>query len=240
MPDDMSTDAPVAFVCAMPMEVVPLEEKLSLEKSQVGSLELYTGSVGGRPAVAIVTGMGTVLAREGLEKLLAAMPVERVLVVGITGAVDDETPIGTLILPEVVTNSATGAEFRPAALGDGTPSGTMWTTDILITDADVIAGLRSRGVVSLDMETAAIAEVCEGRNIPWSVFRAISDRATDGSVNEEIFRLANQDGTPNMEAITAYFEEHPERVAAMTQMGENATRAASVAADAAIASLPSS
>ena len=33
----------------------------------------------------------------------------------------------------------------------------MWTTDTLTTDLDVLAELRAQGVVSLDMETAAIA-----------------------------------------------------------------------------------
>ena len=110
---------------------------------------------------AIVTGMGTELATAGTTRLLDAVPVERVVVVGITGAVENETPIGTLVLPEVVVNGATGGEYRPAPLGEGTPAGTMWTTDTLITDLDEIAGLRARGVVSLDMETAAIAALCE-------------------------------------------------------------------------------
>ena len=125
--------------------------------------------------VAIVTGMGTKLATEATERLLDATPVDRVVVVGITGAVENETPIGTLILPKVVVNSATGTEYRPEQLGGGTPHGKMWTGDVLLTDPDVLADLRARGVVSLDMETAAIAESCERRGIPWSVFRVISE-----------------------------------------------------------------
>ena len=82
-------------------------------------------------------------------------------------------------------------------------------------DLDEIAGLRASGVVSLDMETAAIAALCERRGIPWSVFRVISDRATDGSVDEEVFESRNMDGTPNNEAIERFFAEHPERVEAM-------------------------
>src|SRR5438477_375520 len=120
--------------------------------------------------------------------------------------------VGTLVLPEVVVDSATGSEHRPAPLGEGTPHGKMWTTDELNTDLDVIAGLRADGVVSLDMETAAIAESCEKRSIPWSVFRVISDRATDGSVDEEVFHLSNQDGTPNPRAIARYFLLHPQRI----------------------------
>jgi adenosylhomocysteine nucleosidase len=109
--------------------------------------------------VAIVTGMGTELAREGTERLLDALPVARVVVVGITGALENETPIGTLIRPEVVVNSATGAEHRPEPFGEQAPHGRMWTTDVLITDPEALADLRDQGVVSLDMETAAEAAI---------------------------------------------------------------------------------
>ena len=156
------------------------------------------------------------------------------LVVGITGALESETPIGTLVLPEVVVNSETGTEHRPVPLGGGVAHGTMWTTNALTTNPDDLARLRARGVVSLDMETAAIAALCEARAIPWSVFRVISDRANDGSVDEEVFHLSNQDGTPNLAAIEKYMAEHPERLPLMAQMAENATLATRTAAEAAI------
>ena len=232
---DPAPSARVAFICAMPMELEPLIRKLDLHESTVGGVTLQAGTLGDQPVVGIVTGMGTAFATEGTTRLLDAVRVDRVVVVGITGAVENELPIGTLVLPEVVVNGATGGEFRPTPLGAGTAAGKMWTTDTLITDLDTIAGLRARGVVSLDMETAAIAALCEERGIPWSVFRVISDRATDGSIDEEVFRLSNLDGTPNNEAIERFFAEHPERIEAMARLAEGALLATEAAADAAIA-----
>src|SRR5450755_3038476 len=196
----------------MPMELKPLVRKLSLHKTTVAGVPMRSGTLGDREVVAVFTGMGTKLATQSTERLLDALEVERVVVFGITGAVENETPIGTLIVPEIVVDSATGSEHRPAPLGGGTPHGKMWTTDVLNTDLDVVAGLREQGVVSLDMETAAIAESCERRGIPWSVFRVISDRATDGSVDEEVFKLSNQDSTPNPRAIIRFFVLHPQRI----------------------------
>jgi adenosylhomocysteine nucleosidase len=232
----MTTDETphLAFVCAMPMEVVPLVEKLGLVEEEVDGIALHRGALDGRPVVAIVTGMGTQLARRGIEQLLGAVAVDRVMVVGITGALENETPIGTLIWPELVVHSGTGSEHRPHHLGDDPPIGTMWTTDVLLTTPDVLGDLLAKGVVSLDMETAELARACEERDIPWSVFRAISDRASDGTVDEEVFRMSNQDGTPNPEAIAAYFEKYPEKAAQLAEMGVNATLAADTAADAAI------
>jgi adenosylhomocysteine nucleosidase len=230
---DAST-GPIAFVCAMPMELKPLVRKLSLRRSERNGVRVHTGTANGREVVAIVTGMGTVFATEGTERLLDAFDVARVVVVGITGAVENVTPIGTLVLPEVVVNSATGTEHRPDPFGTGTPSGKMWTTDALTTDLDAVAALREQGVVSLDMETAAIAAVCERRGIPWSVFRVISDRASDGSIDDEVFKMSNQDGTPNPRAVARYFLRHPHHIPRMARLAKGARLATETAADAAI------
>jgi len=218
----------------MPMELEPLIRKLSLEESAVDGETFHTGALDDRPVVATVTGMGTQLASDAVSRLLERFDVAWVLVVGITGALESQTPIGTLVLPEIVKNSETGATFRPAVIGDAVHHGTMWTTNGLTTDPDQLARLRAEGVVSLDMETAAIAEICEARGIPWSVFRVISDRANDGTVDDEIFHLSNQDGTPNPAAVERYMAEHPERLPLLAEMAEHASLATRTAADAAI------
>jgi adenosylhomocysteine nucleosidase len=228
------TTKPLAFVCAMPMELTPLTRELALTETDVSGFAVHRGTLDGRDVVAIVTGMGTELATAAIERLLNALDVEHVLVVGITGALENETPIGTLVLPEVVVLGASGREHRPTRIGDAEHEGRMWTTDTLTTDLEVLAELREQGVVSLDMETAAIAHACEQRGIPWSVFRAISDRASDGTVDAEVFAMSNQDGTPNEAAITAFLEKYPERIPMLAQMAEDSTLATERAAAAAI------
>jgi adenosylhomocysteine nucleosidase len=232
--DDPDGRASIAFLCAMPMELRPLARKLSLHRTEMDGVAVSSGSLGGRPVVAVVTGMGTALARAGSERLLGAVPVEHVVVVGIAGAVDPATPIGALIVPEVVVDGGTGAEYRPVALGPVPAQGWMWTSDRLTTDPGEVARLRSRGVVALDMETAAVAEVCERHGIPWSVFRVISDRATDGTVDDEVFHLSRQDGTPDGRAVARYFLRHPARIPRMVGLANGARLATRTAADAAV------
>src|SRR5262245_14387170 len=211
----------IGFIFAMPMELAPFAERLALVETDIGGLTAHTGTLAGRDVVAIVTGMGMDYAREGVARLLDAVELEWVVVVGITGALENDTPIGTLILPEVVVNSRTLREWRPAPMTSGTPHGKMLTSDGITSNRDgMLQQLIAEGVVSLDMETAAIAEVCEARGVPWSVFRVISDRASDGTVDEEVFKLSNMDGTPNAEAITAYIDKYPERVPVLAQMAE--------------------
>ncbi len=218
------------------MEARPLKRLLALERTasaRVVGETTYRGSLHGRAVVAVVTGMGTALARDATLRLVQGGDIDRVIVVGITGAVDNETPIGTLVSPAEVLDSATGDSFTPHPLAQATPSGVMWTTDEL-TEASQLPALRERGVISLDMETAAVARVCEEHDIAWSVFRAISDRASDGSVDAEVFGLSRQDGTPEPRALARYLLVHPNRIPGLVRLARGSRLATRVAADAAV------
>lgn len=222
--------AVIAFVCAMPMELRPLRRRLRLRKTSLG----YTGRIGEHDAIAVVTGMGTALAGLAVVRLLDAVDVQLLIVFGITGAIENDTAIGTLVLPEMVINGVDGSEYQPDPLPLGSPHGTMWTTDELLLDPAVHADLRGRGVVSLDMETAAIAKVCQDRGVPWSVVRAISDRASDGSVDAAIFGLSHQDGTPNVAAVARYLVSHPGSAPRLVRLARASKLATERAAEAAI------
>ncbi len=224
----------VAFVCAMPMEMAPLRRRLSLRTGDSRPPQLFDGVLDGRPVAAVTTGMGPALAGRGLDRLFEAVDVGRVVVVGITGAVDDETPIGSIVRPDKVVLGSTGAAYRPDPLGGDDQAGTMWTTDELITDPERIAALRAQGVVALDMETAAIGAACEAHGIPWSVVRVISDRANDGSVDQELFAMSNQDGTPNPRAVLSYVVRHPNRLPRLARMGRQVRAVTHLAADRAV------
>ncbi len=224
----------VALICAMPMELTPLVKKLGLTKETRDGVKLRVGD----GVVAIYTGMGTELATKSTEALLNAVPdIKRVVVFGITGAVDDEVAIGQLIVPAVVRHHETGEDFTPEP--DPRATGVMWTTNI-ITPSSELPGLIAQGIVSLDMETAAIAKSCVARGIPWSVYRTISDRATDGQITEEVFKLSNQDGTPNIGRVVRFFARHPNKIPPMIKLAKGARLATNNAADAAIAAFRNS
>jgi adenosylhomocysteine nucleosidase len=242
MPDSVgSMDRPseqgagrTAFVCAMPMELAPLKRTLGLQRKVLGPIEVFEGSVGGRPAVAVVTGIGTARAERHVTRLLDAVTIERVVVVGIAGSIEEDVAIGAPVVPDVVVDGASGTEYRPERLGSGEPRGKLWTSDALITDDEVIAGLRGDGVVALDMETAAVAAVCARRRTPWSVFRSVSDRTSDGLVGEEVLGLSRPDGTPDTKSVVAHLAKHPTSIRALSRMAGDARLACRVAAERAI------
>ena len=133
--NEPARDGRIAFVFAMPIELEPLARTLALTETRDRRRARCTKE---RSTVATSSRSSPAWAPSSRPRararLLDAVPVRWVLVVGITGALENETPIGTLVLPEIVVNSETGREFRPAPLADGTPAGKMWTTNGLTTE----------------------------------------------------------------------------------------------------------
>ena len=62
--------------------------------------------------------------------------------------------------------------------------------DDFVSAEEDVARISKDGVTAVDMETAAVAAVCDRRGTPWSVFRVISDMAGDSR------RLSAGDGQP--------------------------------------------
>jgi hypothetical protein len=106
-----------------------------------------------------------------------------------------------------------------------------------MTDEGTLAGLVARGVVALDMETAAVARVCESRGVPWSVVRTISDRVADGLVGPELLELTGPEGGSNWPAVGRYVLARPSRLVGLMRLGLDSWRAASRAAKVAAAEL---
>lgn len=220
----------------MELELRPLLRRLGLPK-RASEGGLHTGRVGAADVVAALTGVGPRAAALAAERVLDALPVDHVVVVGVAGGVGPSLALGELIVPERVLDLATGAEYRPARLGDAVPRGTLATSGALVVGAAEIDGLARRGVVAIDMETAAVASVCERRGRPWSVFRAISDRAGDPAVDARVLALVGSDGRANLPALARFLLPRPWRALLLARLARDLQRATRAAADAAVRAL---
>jgi adenosylhomocysteine nucleosidase len=224
----------VALLAPMPSELRPLVKRGELRRDGA----FHRGQVGNAEVVASTTGIGTRAAAAAAHRILEAGDVDLLIVVGIAGGVGDAVAIGDVIVPEVVIDGRTGTQFHPAPLADSpVPKGALETSDEFIVDAERLARLGERGVIAVDMETSAIAEVCEQRGCAWSVVRAISDRAGDTPVDAAVLGLAKPDGSPNIPAALRYVLSHPSRIPGLMTLARDATRAANRAAATALRTL---
>jgi adenosylhomocysteine nucleosidase len=236
------TDRGVVVVVLAPMrsELRPVVRALSGRPDKVGDVDVHRGRVGGRDVVAGLIGVGPEAARRSTQRLLGALAgdgvaVSHVLVSGIAGGIGPGIEVGDTVVPDVVVDLASGQEFASAPCPGASASGTIATTHELILDARRLAGLADRGIVALDMETAAVAEVCAAQGRPWSAFRVISDRPQDGLLDESVMGMLNPDGSTNPWAAARHILTHPWRLRALARLGRDATAAASKAAVAAVA-----
>jgi adenosylhomocysteine nucleosidase len=227
----------IAILAPMRSELQPLVRLLSLKRSRSGDRNLLWGTLGRVEIVATTTGIGTRAAAHTAEKVLDSICVQHLVVVGIAGGLGPSIDIGDLVVPERVIDLATGAEYRPSVMGNTEARGTLATSDEALIDPTEAAHLERQGMIAVDMETAAIAAICESRSCPWSVFRAISDRAGDGSIDSAMLGLAGPDGEPNLPALVRFVLTNPRRLPYLIQFGRGLRLATNAAASGAVSAL---
>ena len=223
----------VAIVAAMPIELRPLVKAAGLQPAG----DDYVGSVAGHTIVAAKMGVGMTGATATTERLLDTGDVDRVIVIGICGGLDESIPIGTVLSPEVLVDGATGTEYRSPAWDPIELSGTLVTFDDINLELQMIPQLVEQGASAVDMETAAVAAVCQRRGTPYAVFRSISDYATDGTVDEAVGAMARPDGSADIGAGLRYMVRRPWKIPGLIRLGRGSQAAAKAAADAALVAL---
>jgi adenosylhomocysteine nucleosidase len=218
----------------MPIELRPLVRGLGLRPDRVGDIDVHVGSIGDREVVAVQAGIGTAAAASAAASLLDATPLDHVVVVGVAGGVDPAIGIADLVVPAQVIDATTGVVHRATPLGGAALGGTIRTSDEIVT-SDQIPALVAAGITALDMETGCIAAACEQRGVPWTAFRSISDRISDGLLDDTVMGMMRPDGSVDLGAAAKVVARRPWVVPRFARMGRWATRAARAAADAAIA-----
>jgi nucleoside phosphorylase len=236
----MPTAERVLVFAPMPSEMKPVVKLLGLERTgEQGKLPVYTGRRGDAEVVLTGTGVGPALAHAAAERMLDGSTFDRVIVCGIAGGLAPASLVGDLVVPEEVYDGANGERFRSTPVDGVTPKGVIRMgdgDDYEFNDVEV-AKLVAEGVTALDMETAAIARVCDQHDIPWIAFRVISDMAGDASLGPDVLALVDEFGKPKAWPSIRYLLTHPKQIPLMLRVGRDASAAARSAAKAAVAAI---
>ncbi|MGQ0824516.1 MAG: 5'-methylthioadenosine/S-adenosylhomocysteine nucleosidase family protein [Actinomycetota bacterium] len=225
--------ARIAVLAPMKSELAPVVKAFSLHRVVGADHGLHEGRVGGVDIVATLTGIGMGPAKMATERALASGPIDHLMIVGIAGGISPDVGIGDMIWPEVVVDKHADTEHRPSPLPGVTPNGRLVCSDDFTVDAEEISQMIAAGVLAVDMETAAVAAVCDAAGCPWTAFRAISDRAGDPGMDQSVLALANQDGSPNVKNIAKFMLTKPWRIPMLAKLAKGSTVAATNAAYAA-------
>ena len=229
----------VVVLAPMPLEMHAIVTAFGLHPVGDPKREPWTGEVGDSEVTAIHIGMGPALTRAATARLFdevppGSAPVEHVMIAGICGGLDPDLPVGTLLNPELVKYHTNGATYRHTPPGNAPLTGTLVTTEGVNLDAELSTRFLADGCLGVDMESSAVAEVCEARGCAWSVYRCIGDRHFDGLLDQRLLALTKPDGSGDAAAIQQLIADEPELAAKLERLSQDTTRAARLAAEAAV------
>ena len=229
----------VVILAPMPLEMDAITSAFGLHPSGDRSKAPWTGQVGGSTVTAVHIGMGPTRTREAAVRLLeGGLPdggeADHVMIAGICGGLDPDLPVGTVINPEIVVEHSTGLSYRHRPPGNTALRGKLITTETVSFDKELSLRFFADGCLGVDMESSAVAEVCERRRVPWSVYRCISDRHFDGLLDARVVALTNPDGSADPAAIEKLLAEEPDVASNLERLGRDTARAAQLASEAAL------
>jgi nucleoside phosphorylase len=229
----------VVVLAPMPLEMEAVVNAFGLRRTNDTKGAPWIGHVGDSDVTAIHIGMGPPLTRVATSRLFDEtapdhVRVDHVMIAGICGGLDPALEVGTLINPEIVVEHATGATYRHTPPGDAPQAGKLMTTEGVTLDHELSRRFLEDGCLGVDMETSAVAEVCQAHGCPWSVYRCIGDRFFDGLVDERIVAMTNPDGSGNTGEMERLLAAEPDLVVNLERLSRDTTRAARLAAEAAV------
>ena len=192
------------------------------EKTEQAGVRFYTGKLDGTPVVLGECGIGKVNAALATTLMLHIFSPSVVLNTGTAGGLRDEYDVGDIVLGEAVSYhdvdaTAFGYVYgqvprEPATFaadptllssalqagkdvaGVSVRTGLIASGDVFLGDVQARELVRSRfpNVGAVEMEAAAIAQVCYHFNIPCLIVRAVSDLAGNDArmTHEEFLHIA--------------------------------------------------
>jgi adenosylhomocysteine nucleosidase len=126
--------------------------------------------------VPLVTGVGRAAAGRVAE-VACRLPARLVIAAGFCGGLDGRLAVGDVIAPIEVCDEA-GGRWACHPLPGLTQAGRLLTASRIIGEPTEKRDIGRRFAAdAVDMETAAVAEVCAARGVPFAAVRAVSDAA---------------------------------------------------------------
>jgi adenosylhomocysteine nucleosidase len=224
----------VVVLAPMPLEMDAITTAFGLSRTSDAPGAPWKGRVGGSEVTAVHIGMGPPLTRAAVNRAIDAGGVDHIMNAGICGGLDPDLPVGTVINPETLVLQSTGARYRHNPPGDVPLAGCLSTAEEVTFDVELSKRLFREGCIAVDMESAAVAEVCEARGVPWSVYRCIGDRYFDGLLDPRLVAMTNMDGSGNRAEIERLLAAEPDLIPKLEQLSKDTFNAARLAAEAAV------
>ncbi len=202
----------IGIMCATQQELQPLLDRLENKRTQQRLLrEFTTGELFGLTVTAVIGGVGKVNGAITAQELIQGFGAEKIIFTGLAGGLDDTLRVGDVVIgqellhhdldmtlmengqfPGMPTDFFRGdPELLDLCrgLGENLRFGRIVTGEVFVTGRERDEIIRRFHPQCVDMESAAVAQVCWFFQVPLLVIRALSDNA-----DEEIDGAYSQNG----------------------------------------------
>lgn len=241
----------VGVVCALPIELGHFEDRLAGVISVHGAgFTIRTGGLGGRGIAVVHSGPGRAAAERATKALIAGHGPRWVISAGFAGALWPELSRGDIVMADAVLGEKgerlsidLKVSADEAKQVRSLHVGSLLTVDrILRTAAEKRALAQQHAALAVDMETLAVAQVCQREKRRFMAIRVISD-ALDDELPPEVERLLSKNSTAKkIGAAAGSIVRRPRMIKELWKLRESAMVAADRLAkflEGVIAQLPS-
>lgn len=225
-------------VAALPEEVEVVLQRLEADE-RVESPDLdqalpiiRRGRLAGRPTAVAVTGDGERNAVRGVESFLSALPLRRLVAIGVGGGLAPDMEPCSVLLGREVWRARDEARLAPsraellwASGATGARTGLVVTVDELVdtpaAKTDLLEGISGgeadRPPAIADLESAFYAAAAEREGVPWLVFRAVSDGAEE-SLPSFLNQCRDEGGAVQRSDVVRHAFSHPNVLPDLVQL----------------------
>lgn len=226
----------IGLIGAMDEEIKLLLERMENKETKVkAGIHYYIGNILGKSVVLCKSGVGKVNAAVTTQILMDFFGVSRVLFTGVAGAVHPELNIGDIVISSTCVQhdmDATALGFSKGEipyqdnsvfqadpslvllaeracneLGQKYLVGKVLSGDQFISNAEIVAKLREElDGACVEMEGAAVAQVCVMNATPFVIIRSMSDKS-DGSAIVS-FKEFTVEASGRSHSILEYMLQH--------------------------------
>lgn len=246
----------ILIFCAFGAEFAPIRARLRHATDLDGGLRGARGELGGTPATIVVSGVGLRRARESAARAFDIIRCpDSAILTGVAGALHADLRIGDVVVGDrlilrrelefaaaktleigVERVDALSAALRAARI-DHIRGPMLTSRRVIATASDKLRAHDAFAAISVDMESAVIAEEAAARGVPFVTLRTILDTAAQ---DLEGAMLADENGRVRPLHVTRTLLRNPRLIGASFRLMRNlrvASASMAAAVEAAAAAL---
>jgi len=251
----------IAVLCALPQEINPLISRVNVTKKYKFEKSIFhQADVNGQSVIFVQTGIGRKNAVKATNYLLETLKITTLISSGVAGGIREGIHVGDLIIGENVsyskqsdfegerlslesTLSCTGKLVQMAVqlsnrLGLRSHNGDVLTVDTVIGGAGTKREIGCRtSFISVDMESAAIAEVANAKGIDFVVIRSVSDDVDD-DLEIDYDNLITDTGKVRISHVAMNILKNPQQLANLKRLNKQTKTATRILSDFMLQFLP--